>query len=53
MNLLDLATAHLQTVQARIQELTEQKSQIDAEVTRLTTILEEGAKLVQSETPAE
>lgn len=53
MNLIDLASAHLQTVQARIGELSEQKVQIESEITRLTNILEEGSKLIKAETPTE
>ena len=47
MTLRDLAVAHLQTVSAKIDELRQQQVTLETEITRLTSILEEGSKLVQ------
>ena len=47
MTLRDLAVAHLQTVSAKLEELRQQQVTLDTEITRLTSILEEGSKLVQ------
>ena len=46
MTILELATAHLETVRQRIQELAVQQQQIDGEMKRLNDILEEGTRLV-------
>lgn len=46
MTILELATAHLETVRQRIQELAVQQQQIDGEIKRLNEILEEGTRLV-------
>lgn len=46
MTILELATAHLETVRSRINELGMQQQQINAEIQRLNEILEEGTRLV-------
>jgi hypothetical protein len=48
MELIDLASAHLETVRTRINELMQQSQQINSEVQRLNEILEEGSRLVEN-----
>ena len=48
MELIDLASAHLETIRTRINELTQQSQQINSEVQRLNEILEEGSRLVEN-----
>jgi len=48
MELIDLASAHLETIRTRINELMQQSQQIASEVQRLNEILEEGSRLVDN-----
>lgn len=48
MELIDLASAHLETIRTRINELMQQSQQIGSEVQRLNEILEEGSRLVDN-----
>lgn len=48
MELIDLASAHLETIRTRINELTQQSQQIASEIQRLNEILEEGSRVVDN-----
>ena len=48
MELIDLASAHLETIRTRINELTQQSQQLASEIQRLNEILEEGSRVVDN-----
>ena len=49
----EMAEAHLLNVQREVQKLNEQKVQIDQEISRLTSYLEEGKKTLEESNQVE
>ena len=48
MTILDLASAHLETIRTRINQLLQQQNTVATEIQRLNEILEEGTRLVEN-----